>query len=256
MFDAPVRCDRAPQVRAFLLLLGALVLHPLAGALLSSGDLGAQGLVLVGKVSDDTGAPIEDAEVRIAGVSNSARTDARGWFRVEGVSSGLSYFGVRKLGFRPAADLVRLSQHDTIDVTLEPFRGALDTVRVQARADASWERDLRRYSQAVDAARLGDVITREDIAARGPIWTSDLLMSQLGFRVVGGGPTARVVGMRRQCTPMVFIDGMAVPGFNINDITPNAISLLVTYRSYTTAPPQLQTLTRGGDCGLIAIYTM
>lgn len=216
----------------------------------------AQVGVLVGRVVDEAGSPVPGAEVRVGGVDATAQSDNDGWFRVRGVRTGLFYFGVRRVGYRPASDMLRFSGNDTVDVMLERISPELDTVKVQARADAQYEWDLRRYEFAVDAARFGIVITEDDIARRRPVYTTDLIQNLAGFRVIGNGPRARVQGTRSGCTPALFIDGMYTPGYNINDISPDFIKLVIAYRGLAGVPPQYQNLRADSSCGTIAIITM
>ncbi len=216
----------------------------------------AQGGTLVGRVTDEAGVPVPGAEVRVGGVAGTTQSDQDGAFRVTGVRVGLFYFGVRRVGYRPASDMLRFSGNDTIDVVIDRITPDLDTVKVQARADASYERDMRRYDFAVEAARFGDVITDGDIASRKPVWTSDLFQTMAGFRVNGMGSRARVSGARASCSPVIFIDGFATPGFSINDISPHLIKLIVAYRSASSVPPQFQTVRGNSNCGTIVIFTM
>ncbi len=216
----------------------------------------AQGGVLVGRVVDQAGAPVPGTEVRVGGVDATAQTDNDGWFRVLGVRTGLFYFGVRRVGYRPASDMLRFTGNDTVDVTIERISPELDTVKVQARADAQYERDLRRYEFAVDAARFGIVITEDDIDRRRPVFTTDLIQNLAGFRVIGSGAQARIQGTRRGCSPALFIDGMYTPGYNLNDISPQFIKLVIAYRGLAGVPPQYQNLRADSSCGTIAVITM
>ncbi len=234
---------RLRTLRAMLLLAGGL----------TPALVGAQGLV--GRVTDDAGAPVSGADVRVGGVGTIGRTDGNGWFRVADAPLGLMYFGVRRLGYRPVAELVRLSAGDTVDVVLETLRFELDTVRVQARADAAWERELRRYDLAIESSRFGTVVTESDIAKRRPVWTSDLFLAMGGFSVRGTGPGARVLG-RGGCVPTIVLDGLPAPGFNVNDIPPTAVRLLVAYRTFTLMPMQWQGPNSNPNCGAIAIFTL
>lgn len=219
------------------------------------GLASAQGITIVGTVKSDEGVPIPGAEVRIGSREQSVLTDEEGRYRITGVNAGLQSIGARRIGFMPAVDLVRITASDTVDFQLDPIGQRLDTVRVQRRADAAWERDLRRYGFAIEAARQGDVITDRDIDARNPMWTTDLLMTQVGFRAVGNGPSARVVGTRGNCAPTIFIDGLPVVGFNLNDIAPNTIKLMVMYRNIATLPAQLQVPRMNPNCGAIAVFS-
>lgn len=224
--------------------------------LVAPASVSAQLGILVGRVVDEAGTPVPGAEVRVGGVDATAQSDNDGWFRVRGVRTGLFYFGVRRVGYRPASDMLRFTGNDTVDVTVERISPELDTVKVQARADAQFERDLRRYEFAVDAARFGVVITEDDIARRRPIYTTDLIQNLVGFRVIGDGPRARLQGTRSGCSPALFIDGMYTPGFNINDIAPEFIKLVIAYRGLAGVPPQFQNMRADSSCGTIALITM
>lgn len=231
-----------------------------AGLLLLMAPLGAgaQGGTLFGRVMDVDGQPLPGAEVKLGPNDTKVVTGYDGAFRVPDMKFGLYYFGVRKVGYHPASDLLRFSVGDTLDVVLERIEATkkLDTVQVQARADAALDRELRRYESAIQAARFGIVVTEADIESRRPTWTSDLFNAMNGFIVIGGGGSARVVGSRSQCLPSVFLDGQFAKGFNVNDIPPQFIKLLVAYRSAASVPPQFQDIRGNANCGTIVVFTI
>lgn len=248
--SAPVRSGR------LLIVAGALFGSALVAALPAA--LGAQDAPragFVGRVTDADGQPVADADIRVGGVTSLGRTGLDGWFRVADAPTGLLWFGVRKLGYRPMADLIRLSPGDTVDVVLERIGPELDTVKVQARADAAWEREMRRFSQALDAAHFGDVMTADEIERRRPVLTSDLFRTMVGFRVVGAGGGVAVVG-RGNCRPLIIVDGIPDGYMRVNDILPQNIRLLITYRSFAQLPSLFQFPTANRDCGAIVMYTM
>ncbi len=234
------------RLLGLLVTLGVLALWP--------AHADAQG-GLTGRVTDESGNPVAEADVRVAGIGSIARSDYAGWFRVPDAPLGLMWFGVRKLGYRPVADLIRLSPGDTIDVVIERIGPELDTVRVQARADAYYERELRRFSQALEAARFGNVMTADDIARRQPIVTSDLFQAAAGFRVIGSAGSAMVVG-RGNCRPTIVVDGFPDGALRVNDVLPQSIRLLITFTSFSQLPAQFQFPTSNRNCGAIIIYTM
>lgn len=211
------------------------------------------GWMLIGFVKDELGNPIEGAEIVIGSTDTRATTDQDGRFRIAGLPAGLNYVGARRIGYLPAIDLVRLTPADTLQFQLDHIGQKMDTVKVKARAEAAWERDVRRYAYATETARYGAVITDREIAERAPIVTSDLLRSRNGFSVLGTGSLARVIGSRSRCSPTVILDGQALVGFNINDITPSTIKLMVTYPSFSSLPVSMQTARGDPSCGVIAI---
>lgn len=211
-------------------------------------------LALVGRVTTEAGTPISGAEVRVSGRRSRVMSDARGYFSTPAQSSGLVFFGVRRSGYMPISELVRVRDGDTVDVVLERLSPELDTVVVQAKLDETWERALRRYGVMLEDARFGSVITSVDIAEREPQWLSDMLHGQVGFTVIGNGSTAEVIG-RARCRPNVFIDGMFARGFQMNNMQPQSIKMMILYRNFTALPTQLQVPTADRRCGGIVIYT-
>jgi hypothetical protein len=221
---------------------------------LLAGSAAAQG-ALVGRVVGEQGAPVTGAEVRVSGVRTRALTDSTGHFRLAGVSASLVTVGVRRVGFRPVADMVRVRGGDTVDVVLLPLTTELEPVYAQREADQVWERALRRYGLMLESARFGSVITARDIREREPQWMSDMLYGQVGFSVIGNGFGAEILG-RSRCRPNMFIDGMFAMGYNLNNLQPSAVQLMVLYRNFTSLPSALQVPMADRRCGGIAIYTL
>jgi hypothetical protein len=211
-------------------------------------------LSLIGRVTTAAGTPISGAEVRVSGRRGRVLSDATGYFSTPAQNSGLVYFGVRRAGYVPVSELVRVRAGDTIDVVLERLSPEMDTVVVQGELDETWERALRRYGVMLEDARFGAVITSVDIAEREPQWLTDMLYGQVGFTVIGNGSSAEVIG-RARCRPNVFVDGMFARGFQMNNMQPQSIKMMILYRNFTALPTQLQVPTADRRCGGIVIYT-
>lgn len=211
------------------------------------------GWLLIGFVKDELGNPIEGVEIVIGSEATRATTDEEGRFRIAGLAPGLTFVGARRIGYLPAVDLVRLTPTDTLQFLLDHIGQKMDTVKVKARAEAAWARDVRRYAYATETARYGAVTTDRDIAELAPLVTSDLLRSRNGFTVIGSGSLARVVGSRSRCLPTIILDGQTLVGFNLNDISPSTIKLMVTYPSFSTMPIAMQSTRGDPSCGAIAI---
>ncbi len=216
----------------------------------------AQGAMLIGFVKDDLGRPLEGAEVRVRGRDQAVLSDADGRFRIANVPVGLLDIGARRIGFLPLADLIRFTPTDTVQFTLDHIGQRLDTVRVQRRADASWERDLRRFASAVDASRFGTVTTERDIDERHAQFTTDLLQNTSGFVIIGSGSGASVLSTRGRCAPTLFLDGLALPGYPLNNVSTRSIKLMVVYRDGVTMAPELLSVRANPACGAISITTM
>lgn len=248
------RGNRFPRLARFFVPLSAIMLAVSA----SPSQAAAQDGVVYGRVINVDGRPLVGAEVRVGKVDGVTMTGDDGTFRVKGVPTGLYYFGVRQIGYKPVAELLNYDPGDTLRVTLERVKAVkeLDTVKVQAREDARWERDLRRYDMAISAASVGNVVTAQEIDQRRPIVTSDLFLAQPGFLVVGAGGGARVVGSRARCSPAVYLDGLYSPGMRVNDVAPQAIELIVSYRGSSMVPSLFQDIRADPTCGTIAIFTL
>lgn len=242
----------AARVWVLLVLTLLLLLTATAGAAHAQGNW-----TLIGFVKDDEGNPVENVQILLGGLETRALTDENGRFYVQGVSLGLNYVAARRIGFLPVADLVRLVPSDTLNFVMEKLGQHMDTVKVKSRAEAAWERDMQRYAWATETARSSNsVITDRDIRERGAIFTTDLLASRAGFNVVGQGGSARVVSSRARCSPTVFLDGQPLTAFNVNDILPSTIKLMVTYPGFSNMPVQLQSMRVNPNCGVISILSL
>lgn len=221
--------------------------------------------VLAGRVVDEAGAPMAGVEVSVTGSSAGrktleATTDASGTFEIPVAANGLYSLGIRSPGRYPIAELLQSAAgtpRTGRQYVLEKVVVGEDTdsTKLYNKIDATWTWQMRRNSSAVNAARHGFVIGLEDIETQRPNWTSDLLFNTQGFRVIGNGAAARVVGSRARCMPVVFINGLEAGDFRVNDIPPSDIELLVLFRGSTAVPSQFR-LARDTRCGLIAVYTL
>ncbi len=218
--------------------------------------LASQGTTLIGSVRDNRGIPVAGAQILIRGMQENALTDADGVFRVSGVPLGITYVAARAPGVIPAVELFRVRATDSLEFVLERFREGDDTVAYVLDAEKAWARDIERYAEATSASRTAFALTRRDIAGLAPQVSTDLFRGPVGFRVVGAGMTAVAVASSRNCRPNVFIDGQEqLPRFNLNEIRPQTIKLLLAYNSYAILPPQLRSFRADPLCGTIAILT-
>jgi hypothetical protein len=238
----------------------------LALAALAPGTLAAQ--AVRGQLSDEeTSAPIADAALRLIAPDNSvaatARTDSLGEFLLPfaGAAGGTYRIRAEKLGYRPAISTpLTLEESDTLDVHVRLARQVvlLDSITVTAPEVRRRATLVRGFYDRLEQRAFGYFVTREDIAARRPTVTTDLLSTVPGVRTIPRrlGDGAAVV-IRGTCTPTLYIDGVkATPtfGMTIDDLVrPVEIEGMEIYRSIAEAPPQYQGLNAG--CSAILVWT-
>lgn len=231
------------------------VLGVCAVSVVAASHARGQGALLVGSVRDDQGQPVVGAQDFVRGNSATATTDADGRFRVPGVPYGLTYVSARGPGLLPAVELLRLAPNDSLDFILDRVNERTDGARIR-NVEQSYVRDLKRYEWATDAARTGLALTDRDIAQRAPSVLTDLLRGVNGFRVNGIGYAARVQSSTNGCVPTVFIDDVEQVNFNINDVRPSSIKLLLAYASFSILPPALRSLRTNAACGVLSITSL
>ena len=100
---------------------------------------GAQQPVVVipplrGHVVVPGGLPIDGAEVTVANVKGSTRTDATGEFVIADVGKGVQSVSVRKIGYLPATVAIDWpAEKDSVTIVMLPSRTELDTVKITAQ---------------------------------------------------------------------------------------------------------------------------
>lgn len=89
--------------------------------------------VLIGRVTVRGGGPLPYATVTLNG-KNQQFADSLGRFQVEGIAAGNVTLRSRRIGFSPAEQVVRIARGDTVRVTLEMTRMAIQLPAVQTVA--------------------------------------------------------------------------------------------------------------------------
>jgi hypothetical protein len=114
---------------------------------------------------------------------------------------------------------------------------------------------------------FGTYITRKDIEARRPMYTSDLLRTVPGIELIreGTGTRPRIElarGAGRWCRTQIFVDGMLMnrqgPGPEIDVrlddlVSPGSIEGIEIYKGLSSIPPEF--LNADSQCGVIAVWT-
>jgi hypothetical protein len=203
---------------------------------------------LVGTVRSTTGQPVRGAEVRVLNTAPTAHTDEQGAFTLAALPSGTYELEVRQLGFGIVRQPVELrsGRSTRADVALERVV-ALDSMNLVVRR-AHYPEFEKRRAEAV-SGRFLDELEIERLHAPT---TSDVISTIPGLRIVGQGPSARVVtgrGSSMSCSsPLVLIDDM--PATSVNELPSSQLGAIEFYPGSTSAP-----MTHRSPCGTIMIWS-
>jgi hypothetical protein len=203
---------------------------------------------LTGTVRASSGAPLGDADVRVAGIPGSVRTDSLGRFSIIGLPAGSQLLEARHVGYLIGRHPVELRSRQTTGAQMRLDRiVSLDTIRVLAQRDKYKQFEQNKHSP------FGRFFSKDQIEARNASEVSDLFYTMLGFRVVGRGFDAKLVNTRGArlggvCEPNVVIDDMQ--NQDINLVQPSDIGAMEVYADGFGGPPGAN---RG--CGAVVIWT-
>lgn len=237
-----------------LVLSAAAVAGPL-------GTLSAQpnvaGRELVGFVRDARGTVLEGATVDIPGAV--ARTDARGAFRLYTTDLDTVTLTVRRLGYSVVSALLRSRnrQWDTVMVEMEELPQRLAAADVKAAATTR-RLGLRDFDER-RAQGHGQFFTREQIAGRNTVRTSEVIREARGVRLVklrNGGYGARFASYSKapNCVPNLWLDGQLVRDMEVDDVPTNQIEAIELYENWSSTPSQFSKGT-SLPCGTIVIWS-
>jgi hypothetical protein len=236
------------------LVLGLLVLAPASAR--------AQRAALRGIVRDSAGSPIANAEVEIATRRMQARTTDDGRFFITRMYPGVVEVSIRRIGYEPAKARARLQDGSVsvVEVILVARPAQLDRVDISAR---------ERLRAGVDGFHqrrrqgLGTYVTREDIDTRNTMSVSAMLRTVPGIRFISVRGNSSVQGVRfnntsirrGDCAPMLWIDGQAAPGLEVDDVNLPDIEGIELYNGPSTTPMQFSQQQKDNTCGTIVIWS-
>lgn len=128
--------------------------------------VGAPGLLLAqdgvlhrGRVRDGGGAPVASASLDLRGAASTYRavTDARGEYRISGLPVAAYVRRVRRIGFRPYTDTIRVTSDAWFPVTMTSLAFTLDTIGVR-RCVVVRLRDVEASEAAEAIAQVGSAL--------------------------------------------------------------------------------------------------
>ena len=210
-------------------------------------------------VAASGGRPLPGARVGIAN-GPQTRADDRGAWTLTGVPTGTRMLEARAVAHYPVSLPVDVIEGAApVQIAMVTLRSVLDTVKVRATRGGSGK--LLEFLSRKKSSGAGRFITSEDIAARNPIYTTDLFRSMPGIMLLRDGTGDEVLVQRSNtfsspyCRVSVFMNGMNLRGMSANDINgyvrPNDLIGVEVY-SAGAAPPQFS---EQNGCGSVVIWS-
>ncbi len=261
------------RLTAPLLLTLALALAPPATAQVR----------LMGRVIDDTSdRPLMAARVTLTSadgrVLQRTETDDVGefTFEVNGKVSAVR-LQVQRLSYKQnTTPVLHFDGHAffQLEVRLDPDAILLAPLEVVAWSKVEPSPLLENFKRRVETGG-GYYITRADVEARRPLYTTDLLRDVPGLTVMGSGsglrPAVQVSGrsttaqLATGCPTQIWIDGFLLnrrpaggsaptEDFRLDDaVSPGSIEGIEVYKGLSSVPAEF--LNDDAKCGVIAIWT-
>jgi Carboxypeptidase regulatory-like domain len=212
---------------------------------------------VIGRVTDQTSAPLSLAEVKwqsASGAQRSVLTDSVGQFEVPELPSGDRTLQVRRLGYRsrPVSLDARASDTGRLpDIALEPIPRELREVLVVENEDDMHGKLAAFYARKANN-RFGTFIEREAFVKKNLPRASEVLRSVSGVQLQTSGRIGSVVRLHG-CKPMIYLDGQRVPGAELDEIvTVSDVAAIEVYPTLGAIPPQFLDLS--SRCGSIVVW--
>ena len=173
--------------------------------------------VVAGVVVDAaTLTPLDGVQVGVEGTQLGAMTDAAGRFRITGVSGTQVTLQLRRLGFRPANEVVRVGTTN-LRLTMSVSPAQLNEVVVTGTAEPIEKRALGNAVAKIDAAQVQAIAPSPNVSGLFNGRAPGVVMIA-GSGAVGAGPRIRIRGsssISLSDQPLIYIDGIRVA----NDIS-------------------------------------
>lgn len=230
---------------------------------------------LVGWVVDAVGKPMPDAEVVIAGSSQSVRSDARGFWRMANPRTGPHVVLARQIGYVPYAREVIVGRggNDTLTLLLRRYPRTLSTVEVTAQSKAATASAVAQGERLIQMrVSAGRLYTREYILETRPYSIAELVQGVPGLNIQrqrGNGAEGEIVatisrnrggangtqgvgndGLSNACPMQFFLDTSPIEGAQVGRLDPATFRSVEVYPMNVVIPGLPQ---RGDRCGAIVI---
>ncbi|MCZ6916491.1 MAG: TonB-dependent receptor plug domain-containing protein, partial [Gemmatimonadetes bacterium] len=189
------------------------VLAVVLGLVLTAAPAAAQTATVSGRVmAEETGNPVEGAQVSIVGTNLGTRTDADGRFTLLNVPAGNRQLRVLLIGYAMGSVTlaVRPGQTNTANILMRASVLRLDEIVVTGTAGGARKRELGNSLTQINAADIADPPqnVNQMLQARAPgvsvMQTSGMSGSGAQIRLRGA------VSVSQSNQPILYIDGVRV----------------------------------------------
>ena len=212
---------------------------------------------VVGTVVDSAGKPLGGVTINVAVLRIQTVSDDSGNFVIAHLPLGPLELSMRRLGFERQRVAVSISgKVDSVIVRMVRQTLALTEVSVKA------QRQRENIEAFYERARrgTGTYVTRADILARRPLSTTDMFRTVPGIRVlrmrgIDGIRFNTSSSMRRDCAPMIWLDGQRAPGMELGEIPATDVEGVELYNGPSTTPMQFSHGPAGSACGVVVVWT-
>ena len=207
---------------------------------------------LGGRITDyQTGHGVSGATVTLPDLGLAQITSSRGAFEFREMLPGLHAMTVEHLGYATRHDTVLLAPEQSLQVDfllgVEPIPVEGITVSVRSR-----HLEIFGFYRRMNAGNRGRRWTRADIEERRPFSLRELVQTVPGVMVIRQGlDWVAMTPWEGGCRLGVYLDGMAMPGFDFNRIRPEYVEALEVYHEVTSVPIEYS---NRNPCGLILIW--
>jgi carboxypeptidase family protein/TonB-dependent receptor-like protein len=264
----------APLVpRPFLFALVAVPVAVAAAALRGQtppppGSHPPQRYTVAGLVTDSARVPLANADVglNVAGeVVAVVRTGADGRFAFNDLLPVRAALRVRRAGYHSrtlAVDIASdsISRGVTVALTaMTPAEAAKaaashDSLVVAAEEEESEDPGgrLRAFNERRARHRFAYFYDRQQISHENLQFTSEMLRTVPGAQIRASGRLGNTIRLRG-CRPMLWVDGMRVPGAELDEIArPSDVAAIEVYPTLGAIPPQFADMP--SQCGSIVVW--
>ena len=211
-----------------------------------------------GQVLGTDGSTIRNAQVRIEDahgvVLRILQSDSLGRFSAERVSEAPASIYVRALGYAPKTVAVKPSPDThrvTVTIELETIAAKLPGMPV-TEEEIDHDKKLAAYRDRKEHNSFAHFVDGDAIEQRKPQFVSEMLRTIGGVTLKGSGKMGNVL-LLRGCAPLVWVDGVRMPGAQLDEVAPpDDVAGIEVYNSFAGIPARY--FDRTATCGTILVW--